>query len=73
MIQKRSTPGQQCWGDTSCDTSQGHGILYNHDDVCAYHGKMPHRIVRIQFIQVEPITVGMIGQLEEKLEEDDDG
>ena len=27
-----TTPGQQCWGDTSCDTTQGHGILYNHDD-----------------------------------------
>jgi hypothetical protein len=27
-----TTPGQQCWGDTSCDTSHGHGILYNHDD-----------------------------------------
>ena len=27
-----SVPGQQCWADTSCDTSLGHGILYDTND-----------------------------------------
>ena len=27
-----SVPGQQCWADTTCDTTLGHGILYDMDD-----------------------------------------
>ncbi|KAL3761003.1 hypothetical protein ACHAWU_004623 [Discostella pseudostelligera] len=31
-IDDECTAGGTCWADTSCDTSLGHGALYNHED-----------------------------------------